>query len=67
MPPRLPKREGYYIQPEKGCPAKIRTDSGLILYSAKKRERGFPPVIMSTKREVHISKPKAGAPCDKQQ
>lgn len=41
--------------------------AGLFYIPPKKRERGFPPVIIGTKREVHISKPKAGAPCDKQQ
>ena len=40
-PSRLPEREGYDIQPEKGCPAKIRTDSGLILYSAQKAGVGL--------------------------
>lgn len=42
-PSRLPERKGYDIQPEKGCPAKIRTDSGLILYSAQKAGVGLSP------------------------
>ena len=61
LPPRLPEREGYDIQPEKGCPAKIRTDSGLILYSAQKRERGFPPVIIGTKKGSSYIQTKSGS------
>lgn len=60
-PHACPKREGYDIQPEKGCPAKIRTDSGLILYFAQKRERGFPSVIIGTKKGSSYIQTKSGS------
>ena len=66
LPPRLPEREGYDIQPERAALQKSVPIAGLFYIPPKKREWGVPPVIIGTKRKVHISKPKAGAPCDKQ-